>query len=133
MRADELAAEQVRFVAGAVRLERSRIARELHDVVAHCMTVIVVQARAGQQQVDADPAAVPQTLRAISSAAREAAGDIEALVMVMEPRPLSRAILDRLIGRATDAGAAVSITVRGVRSISSRPGLRSRSARCRRH
>src|SRR5579863_1249873 len=37
----ELAAEQERFAAESVRLERARVARELHDIVAHCLAVIV--------------------------------------------------------------------------------------------
>lgn len=110
-RAAELAAEQDRFADEAVRLERARIARELHDVVAHCMTVIVIQARAAQQQ----PACAPDALAAIAGAADEVAGDLDTLVRVLESdrHPLSRAVLGALIGRIADSGVDAAIEVRG--------------------
>lgn len=84
-RADELTAEQERFAAEAVRLERARIARKLHDVIAHCMTVIVIQARAGQQLADLDPAAAVEALDAVVHTATEAELDLDTLVGVMDP------------------------------------------------
>ena len=68
-RVEELAAEQERYALEAVRLERAVIARELHDVVAHCMTVIVIQARAGQQLLARDPDGAAEALEAISASA----------------------------------------------------------------
>jgi signal transduction histidine kinase len=114
-RAAELAAEQQRFAEEAVRWDRLRIARELHDVVAHCMTVIVIQARAGQRQVDSDAAAVPDTLEAIRSAAAESARDIETLTQLMagQRRSLDTRMLASLVDRATRAGAGVRLTVHG--------------------
>ena len=47
---EELAAEQETFTAESVRYERARIARELHDIVAHCMSVVVVQAAAAARK-----------------------------------------------------------------------------------
>ncbi len=116
LRADELAGEQERYVAEAVRLERARIARELHDVVAHCMTVIVIQARAGQQLVSADSRATEEVLDAILASAREAEADVNALVAVMDPdqvRPLSRDLLDTMVERAAATGVRARLTVRG--------------------
>ncbi len=106
-RARELATEQQRFAAEAVRLERARIARELHDVIAHCMTVIVIQARAGQQQADTDPAAVTGTFDAIVESATEATADLDALVTVLEPHrpahgPLRRESLEALVRRSAE-------------------------------
>jgi signal transduction histidine kinase len=115
-RAAELAAEQERFAAEAVRLERARIARELHDVVAHCMTVIVIQARAGQQLTAADPTGAAETLDAILATAHEAEKDLDTLVGVMDPHrtsPLTREVLGVVVRRATAGGNRVDLTVVG--------------------
>lgn len=115
-RAAELAEEQERFAAEAVRLERARIARELHDVVAHCMTVIVIQARAGQQLAEVDPAAATEALDAVLSTSIEAADDLDTLVGVMEEpgdRTLTRSLLDALVHRATASGSDVRLDLRG--------------------
>lgn len=114
-RADELATEQERFAAEAVRLERARIARELHDVVAHCMTVIVIQARAGQQ-LAADPGGAAEALDAILATAHEAEEDLDTLVGVMDPHrasPLTREVLGVVVRRATAGGNRVDLTVLG--------------------
>ena len=115
-RADELAAEQERFAAEAVRLERARIARELHDVVAHCMTVIVIQARAGQQLTDLDPDGAAEALDAILATAHEAENDLDTLVGVMDPHrasPLTREVLEVIVRRATTGGNRVDLAVLG--------------------
>ncbi|HEY5783511.1 MAG TPA: histidine kinase [Microlunatus sp.] len=115
-RADELAAEQERFAAEAVRLERARIARELHDVVAHCMTVIVIQARAGQQLTDLNPDGAAEALDAILATAQEAENDLDTLVGVMDPHrasPLTREILEVIVRRATTGGTRVELSVLG--------------------
>ena len=115
-RADELAAEQERFAAVAVRLERARIARELHDVVAHCMTVIVIQARAGQQLADLDPDGAAEALDAILATAQEAENDLDTLVGVMDPHrasPLTREVLEVIVRRATTGGNRVELAVLG--------------------
>jgi signal transduction histidine kinase len=56
----------------AVAVERLRIARELHDVVAHSMSVIAVQAGYGQYVIDSQPADARQALGAIQATSREA-------------------------------------------------------------
>ncbi len=115
-RAEELAAEQERYALEAVRLERAVIARELHDVVAHCMTVIVIQARAGQQLLARDPDGAAEALDAISASALEAEHDIAALVELVDPhrsRPLTRTLLDDLVRRSVSTGIQVSLVVDG--------------------
>ena len=56
----------------AVAVERLRIARELHDIVAHSMSVIAVQAGYGQYVIDTQPADARQALGAIQATSREA-------------------------------------------------------------
>ncbi len=115
-RAAEVAAERERFVLEAVRLERTKIARELHDVVAHCMTVIVIQARAGQQLLQGDPIAAADAADVIRTVAAEAESDIGALVELMNPErvvPLTRRLLDELVGRAVGTGTVVTAEIGG--------------------
>jgi signal transduction histidine kinase len=115
-RAAELSAERDRYTAEAVRLERTKIARELHDVVAHCMTVIVIQSRAGRHLLGSDPAAASEALDVIVAVAAEAEADIRALVNLMDPeltRPLTRSLLDELVTRAGATGATITAEITG--------------------
>ena len=54
----------------SVRYERARIASELHDIVARAISVMVVQAGAGQRIAAIDPELTGETFQAISGAAR---------------------------------------------------------------
>jgi signal transduction histidine kinase len=114
----ELVSERQRYVAEAVRYERARIARELHDVVAHCMSIVVVQASAGQRLDDADRSVTDQLLDDIIELARQAEVDMAGLTRLLtsEPvpaRPLSVAVLDQLVNHARAAGTPVEMTVTG--------------------
>jgi signal transduction histidine kinase len=60
--------------------ERSRMARELHDVIAHCLSVMVVQASGARTVAASDPEQADAALRAVESAGREALGDLRRLV-----------------------------------------------------
>jgi signal transduction histidine kinase len=117
-RGQELVSERQRYAAEAVRYERARIARELHDVVAHCMSIVVVQASAGQRLDDADRAITDQLLDDIRELARQAESDMAGLTRLLtadsgSARPLSVAVLDQLAERARSAGTPVEITVTG--------------------
>ena len=71
-------------VAGAaVTEERLRIARELHDVVAHSMTVVAVQAGFGEYVFDRQPAEARAALAAIQTVTREALADMQRLLGVL--------------------------------------------------
>lgn len=78
-RADELFRRAVRAevereeqAREAVAAERGRIARELHDVISHSVSVMVVQAGAAEQVLDSDPDQVRTSLRAIQQTGRDA-------------------------------------------------------------
>ena len=75
------AAEQEAEVA--LESERRRIARELHDVVSHAVTLIAVQAEAGQALLDSDPAGTRRSLAAISAASRDAVAELHSMLSVM--------------------------------------------------
>ena len=75
--------EQEAYAALAVRHERARIAAELHDIVAHAISVMVVQAGAGQRVAAADPALAGEAFAAIAGAARQAEDDMGRLVVLL--------------------------------------------------
>ncbi|RZS63368.1 signal transduction histidine kinase [Agromyces ramosus] len=79
-RTAELAAERERTRAQAVAIERLRIARELHDVVAHHVSVIGVQAGAARRVIAKDPDAAAASLSAIESSARDAVDELHGLL-----------------------------------------------------
>jgi signal transduction histidine kinase len=76
-------AESARDTAAAA--ERARIARELHDVVAHQMTVFVAQAQGAEVLVDSDPRQVRTALRTITNTTRDALVEMRRLVDVARP------------------------------------------------
>jgi signal transduction histidine kinase len=67
-----LEAERSRYADEAVRYERVHLARELHDTVAHWLTVVVIQARAGQVRSQTQQESVAATFADIATAARRA-------------------------------------------------------------
>ena len=105
----------------AVADERDRIARELHDVVAHNLSVIVIQAGAGLRAFDSQPDESRGTLRAIEATAREALGEMRRMLSLVGPAdsgselaPLpGLANLDALADRVRTAGLEVELTVDG--------------------
>jgi signal transduction histidine kinase len=80
LRAEELEGEADRAVAD----ERRRLARELHDVVSHAVTLVAVQAEAGQAVIDDDPAAAKRALAAIGQVSREALDELARLLAVLD-------------------------------------------------
>ncbi|WFN89832.1 sensor histidine kinase [Arcanobacterium wilhelmae] len=67
----------------AVAEERNRIARDMHDVVAHTLTTVIAQADGGRYAAKTNPAAAEKTLDLISSVSREALSDIRAIIGVL--------------------------------------------------
>jgi signal transduction histidine kinase len=117
-RGAELEAEREIFAAEAVRYERARIARELHDIVAHCVSVMVIQASAGQRLTGRDPALAAETFDAIAESVRQAESEVGRLVELLDqdrPGPGLDGIvlLDELVARAAAAGLAVSCRFAG--------------------
>lgn len=131
LRGRELAAERELFAAEAVRYERARIARELHDIVAHCVSVMVIQASAGQRLTAIDPSLAAEAFDSIGAAARQAETEIGRLVELLDnaPQP-SRAnsiqLIGELVARAGAAGLAVSCRFTG--SVDDLPGQVSDAA-----
>jgi signal transduction histidine kinase len=107
----------------AVAHERARLARELHDIVSHAVSVIVVQAGAAGRLLDRAPDEVAPRLAAIEGAGREAMAELRRLLEVLrgdedlaagslEPQP-GCAALPALVERFRDSGLPVRLTVAG--------------------
>ena len=87
-RTEELEAEQESLARLAVAHERARVARELHDIVAHHLAVVVVQAGAGR--VAPDPREDPERLARIDRSAEEALSEMSRLAGLLEPQTGAR-------------------------------------------
>jgi signal transduction histidine kinase len=102
----------------AVAEERLRIARELHDVVAHSMSVIAVQAGYGQYVIDSQPADARNALGAIQATSREALDEMRRMLGALRQADQAEASgladLDRLLARTASAGVRVDVTRCGV-------------------
>ncbi len=93
----------------AIEHERNSIARDMHDVVAHSLAVVIAQADGARYARATDPEAVDAALTAISSTAREALGEVRVLLTQLRhsqgesPQP-ALGDLDRLIDQLADSG-----------------------------
>ncbi|WKX74534.1 sensor histidine kinase [Streptomyces sp. XD-27] len=103
--------------------ERLRIARELHDVLAHSISVINIQAGVGLALLDQDPGQARAALTTIKSASKEALGEVRRVLDALRaPGAAPRAPapgLDRLpelTAQAAGAGLAVDVTTEGPRA-----------------
>ncbi|MFK4484261.1 MULTISPECIES: sensor histidine kinase [unclassified Curtobacterium] len=79
-RTAELAAERERSAAQAVTIERVRIARELHDVVAHHVSLMGVQAGAARRVIDRDPDQATASLGVVEESARTAVEELRRML-----------------------------------------------------
>jgi len=114
-------AESGELARAAVSSERARIARELHDIVAHSISVISVQTGAAEQYVERDPARAREHLEAVRSSARDALTEMRRLTGVLredeatyEPQPGLERMPD-LVEQARGAGLDVELIEEGER------------------
>ena len=123
-RAARLEAERDAQAQIAAAAERARIARELHDVVAHNVSVMVVQADGASYALGSDPARARQALAAISATGRQALAEMRRMLGVLRrtedgtgpgraPLP-GIGQLGELLEQTRATGLAVSFTVEGV-------------------
>lgn len=117
---EQLEREREERARSAVAEERARIARELHDEVAHAMSVIAVQADAAEGALAKDPALVERPLVAIRETAREALADMRRVLGALRgvddaqlaPEPgLER--IGTLLEHARAAGLDVDLRIEG--------------------
>ncbi|QFG22518.1 sensor histidine kinase [Actinomadura sp. WMMB 499] len=121
-RAERLERERDAEVKVAMAAERASIARELHDVVAHNVSVIVVQADGASYAIEHDVGRARQALEAISTTGRYALGEMRRLLGVLRedddagayaPQP-GVAELDDLVGQVRASGLPVTFEVDGM-------------------
>jgi signal transduction histidine kinase len=119
-RAVLLERERVEQARAAVADERARIAREMHDIVAHAMSVIVLQARGARRSLTRDPDAARSALDAIETTSGNALAEMREMLGALrddEDAPLAPqptlAALDDLIAQLRDAGLDVDVDVGG--------------------
>jgi signal transduction histidine kinase len=105
----------------AIQQERARIARELHDVIAHSLSVMVVQAGAAEAVTVQSPERAAASLRAVQETGRQALSDMARLLGILrhggeelglQPQP-GTAELTHLVQQTCDAGVPVVLTVEG--------------------
>jgi signal transduction histidine kinase len=120
-RTAQLEVEREERAREAVRRERARIARELHDVVAHEMTVMTIQAAAARRVLGTNPEEVGPALNAIEAAGHDALAEMRRLLGLLRtdhsgpdfsPQPgLGR--IDGLIEQMRETGLDVTLEVDG--------------------
>lgn len=119
-RATEETAERAR---AAVDAERARIARELHDIVSHSISVVTIQTQAVRRRLGPDHAAEARDLARVEETAREAMVEMRRLLGVLRSDGQAASLapqpglqdLERLVTTTRDAGLPVSLEVSGDR------------------
>ena len=101
----------------AVSVERARIARELHDVAAHSLSLMVVQAGAGRSVLGSDPGAAAEALETIAATGRQTMADMGRLLGFLDDDgPSSLGGVSRigdLVAHARSAGLPVEVAITG--------------------
>jgi signal transduction histidine kinase len=113
-----LEAEQAASASAAALAERARIARDLHDVVAHHVSVMAIQVVAARRVMETRPESARAALGAVADSGREALTEVRRMVGALR-RDDDEPGLDRLdvvVGRARNAGVAVDLRVVGERA-----------------
>jgi signal transduction histidine kinase len=122
-RAVRLEADREAEVAAALAEERGRIARELHDVVAHCVSVMVVQAGVSEALLDGSPDRAREPLREVQRTGQDAISELTRMLGVLRggsgdspyqlsPQP-GAAQLPELVDRLCASGLEVRLASRG--------------------
>jgi signal transduction histidine kinase len=122
--ASRLEADRNAQISAALADERARIARELHDIVAHCVSVMVVQAGAAEDLLNRDPERAREPLRAVQETGRQAVAELGRMLGLLRgagagtdglnlaPQP-GTAQLAELAERMSALGLPVQLTVAG--------------------
>ena len=118
-RAERLEAERDALAQVAASAERARIARELHDVVAHSLSVMVAQADGAAYTIDTDPTRARRAMETVGDTGRDALIEMRRLLGVLRPTDSTgeRAPqpgvdqIAALVANVRDAGLPVELTM----------------------
>jgi signal transduction histidine kinase len=127
-RATRLERERREALEAAIREERAHIARELHDVVAHTVGLIVLQAQAGDTRLASDPEGARSAFHSIETSAREAMVELRRMLGLLREETADNDLapqpgLDRLpalVDEFRSAGLTVCVQFSGYRRSVSR-------------
>ncbi len=117
-RGRELESERALFAEVSVRNERARIAAELHDIIGHALTVMVVQAAAGQRLVQHSPDAAVASLAAVAESARRGREDLQRLIDLLAGTEVTSpdlSLVDEVVTQAARSGLRVTCRLEGSR------------------
>lgn len=118
----DLEAEQDRLAREAVRDERDRIARDLHDIIGHTLNIIVVQAGAARTVFKSRPDQALESLNSIETTARQSLSDMERMLGILRPSEAGEEPdaaqsgleqVNKLAEQFTNAGLPVEVNVDG--------------------
>jgi signal transduction histidine kinase len=121
-RAERLEREREEEARRAVAEEQARIAREFHDVIAHSVAVMVVQASAADDIFETNPARAREAIRAVKTTGRQSLDELRRLLAAVRPEnpgdapPAPQPTLARLadlVAQVRATGLAVDLTVAG--------------------
>jgi signal transduction histidine kinase len=115
-RGRELEAERELFADVSVRNERARIASELHDIVGHALSVMVVQAAAGQRLAPHSPQAAAESLGVIAESARQGRADLQRLIDLLAGTEVASpdlSLIDEVVNQAARSGLRVTCRLEG--------------------
>jgi signal transduction histidine kinase len=119
-RAGELERQHAAQAEAAAAEERARIANELHDVIAHGVSVMTVQASGARLLLRSDPVRAREAIEAVEHAGREALAETRRLLGILRRDPAAERApqpgigdLEAVIAAARAAGLAVSLRIEG--------------------
>lgn len=114
--------QQREIAAQAVSVERLRIARELHDIVAHSVTIMVLHAAGARRVVRTDPDRAADSLALIEDAGQQAMGELRRLLALLrdtgdgvrgEPSTPGLAQVDQVLGAVRGSGVTATLEITG--------------------
>jgi len=119
--AERVDVERDSHVRAAALTERVRLAREIHDVIAHSVSVMVIQAAGARTVMDRQPGRAEESLRSVERAGREALAEMRRLLGVLSDSQDLRSLapqpglddLPELVSRTRAAGLDTSIRIEG--------------------